>query len=884
MATSSLRFVLLGDDRASAAFSRFARQVDQSNRAIDRNNAALKAQGKASSQAQGGILGLTGTITGFNDAMTVGNRKGSLFARALGGINLATGLAEPAVASLTVAAGGLAAAFAAGGIGLGAYGLVLGQTSSEIKKLNQLQLAAAGGSKKSVKALQDYVKTLSPAFRNFDKQLDTTKGNFKLWADSLQGPVLTPLTQGLKLTGPLLKALTPAVKSAAGAIRFLISDLSEDLSGKGFSRWIQSLRPAIWTTIVNGGHVVINVVKGLAGVVSAFLPVSVKMTGGIEKASEAFARWGQTLDQHSGFQSLMQMARQDAPYLLEILKNLGVILKNVGGNLAGLATPANSKALLQTLVPLSKIFAQLSQNQALVSFVAYILLARSALKQFSPALTAAGSALGFTSKAAKNINELGFVPWLKNIKLVTVAQKLWNVVQIAFNVIMRANPIVLIGTLLVGLVAAVIYAYKHFKWFRDFVQAVWRDILAAVKAVVSWFRDTFLPFFTRAIPHAWDTAISFIRRLLANWLDFVLGIFGSIIHGAASMLGWVPGVGPKLKAAAAAFDRFRKSVNKSLLGINDRQVNVKVGFDAAPGRPGHQLLAAQGMRVPGYGGGDKWPALLEGGEAVVPKHLVPAIAPFLSANKVPGFAAGGIAGGVSVNTSFPSVAVMAAATMRVVQHLAQRNARSIFASAGGAGAPGGGVTRWAPVILAALGLLGQSPGWLGLVERRMNQESGGNPYAVNRWDSNWAAGTPSVGLMQVIGPTFAAYAGPFRRIGPFAYGVSEAPLANIYAGLNYALHRYGSLAALGQPGGYDTGGWLRPGVSVAVNRTGRPERVTSPRGEDAMLAALDSLAGRLDALIGAVYQNAGDTASGVAAALGGPARHASFRAEWSPRG
>ena len=52
------------------------------------------------------------------------------------------------------------------------------------------------------------------------------------------------------------------------------------------------------------------------------------------------------------------------------------------------------------------------------------------------------------------------------------------------------------------------------------------------------------------------------------------------------------------------------------------------------------IVGQQGFRVPGYGGGDIHPAMLEGGEAVVPKHLVPSIAPFLSANKVPGFAAG----------------------------------------------------------------------------------------------------------------------------------------------------------------------------------------------------------------------------------------------------
>jgi hypothetical protein len=149
---------------------------------------------------------------------------------------------------------------------------------------------------------------------------------------------------------------------------------------------------------------------------------------------------------------------------------------------------------------------------------------------------------------------------------------------------------------------------------------------------------------------------------------------------------------------------------------------------------------------------------------------------------------------------------------------------------GAAGAAGTGVQRWAPVALQALRMLGQPAGDLGVVLAQMQTESGGNPVIVNKWDSNWAAGTPSVGLMQVIGPTFDAYAGPFRNVGPFEYGTSVNPLANLYAGLNYAIHRYGPAwtRVLGQGHGYDQGGWLPPGVTLAVNRTGVPERVLPP--------------------------------------------------------
>jgi SLT domain-containing protein/phage-related protein len=128
-----------------------------------------------------------------------------------------------------------------------------------------------------------------------------------------------------------------------------------------------------------------------------------------------------------------------------------------------------------------------------------------------------------------------------------------------------------------------------------------------------------------------------------------------------------------------------------------------------------------------------------------------------------------------------------------------------YLAGGGEGGPG--VQRWTGVVQQALGQLNQSMSLVSTTLRRMNQESGGNPRAVNRWDSNWQAGHPSVGLMQVIRGTFEAYAGKYRKTGPFMYGVSVDPMANIYASMRYALARYGSLSkAYNRPGGYAGGG------------------------------------------------------------------------------
>ncbi|MFJ2110628.1 peptidoglycan DD-metalloendopeptidase family protein [Streptomyces sp. NPDC087850] len=141
---------------------------------------------------------------------------------------------------------------------------------------------------------------------------------------------------------------------------------------------------------------------------------------------------------------------------------------------------------------------------------------------------------------------------------------------------------------------------------------------------------------------------------------------------------------------------------------------------------------------------------------------------------------------------------------------------------GGTGGPAGaGVERFRGVVTQALGQVRQSLSLANTTLRRMNQESGGNPNAVNRNDINWINGTPSVGLMQVIKPTFAAYAGKYKTTGPFMYGVSTDPMANIYASMRYALSRYGSLSkAYNRIGGYAKGGTARPGELAWVGEAG----------------------------------------------------------------
>ncbi|MGW3305880.1 transglycosylase SLT domain-containing protein [Streptomyces sp. NPDC001073] len=135
--------------------------------------------------------------------------------------------------------------------------------------------------------------------------------------------------------------------------------------------------------------------------------------------------------------------------------------------------------------------------------------------------------------------------------------------------------------------------------------------------------------------------------------------------------------------------------------------------------------------------------------------------------------------------------------------------------------PSAGVKQWSSVVLKSLDMVGEPASLLNTTLRRMQQESGGNPTIVNKWDSNWQAGHPSVGLMQVIGPTFRAYAGKLKNKGPFLYGTSVDPLANVYSSMRYAKAAYGSLSrAYNRAGGYAKGGFPRMGEVAWVGEEG----------------------------------------------------------------
>lgn len=81
------------------------------------------------------------------------------------------------------------------------------------------------------------------------------------------------------------------------------------------------------------------------------------------------------------------------------------------------------------------------------------------------------------------------------------------------------------------------------------------------------------------------------------------------------------------------------------------------------------------------------------------------------------------------------------------------------------------------------------PGSYDGICRNIIRESGGDPEAVNEWDINAQNGTPSMGLLQIIKPTFDTYWN--QELG--VINDQTDPVANIVVSCAYAADRYGSI-------------------------------------------------------------------------------------------
>lgn len=361
----------------------------------------LKATAAAANQSSQG--GFFSRLAGL--APAIGQM--SMLQKIMMGVSAATSFAEPAVAGVVVAVGGLASGLVAAGAGLGAFGLVakanLTTATTAANAVQQAQITYNASIKSGVSqarayqaeqvAIRQAYANLSPAQIGLSKQIGSIQNAWQSFVQSNTSGVSTILSQGAGLLPGLFKDLQGFMPPVESALHTIIGELGRGLQSSEFQSFIHDLQQNSGPALVKIAGIIGHLFSGIGGVIKAFMPEAQQMLGGLDSWTAKFAHWGQTLSSHSGFQSLMSMFKSETPLAAHTLANLGGIIKTVIADMTGLDGVGNSKTLLQIAEPFSSLLKILVQaNPELVRVGLYVLAGVSAGKKLSAVFGANGLA------------------------------------------------------------------------------------------------------------------------------------------------------------------------------------------------------------------------------------------------------------------------------------------------------------------------------------------------------------------------------------------------------------------------------------------------------------------------------------------------------------
>lgn len=139
-----------------------------------------------------------------------------------------------------------------------------------------------------------------------------------------------------------------------------------------------------------------------------------------------------------------------------------------------------------------------------------------------------GPAVAFTSAIVGLTAAL--VVYTVTTKAIAIATTAWTKAQALLNLVLEANPVILIVTALVALGVALYVAWTRSATFRKIVIGAWQAILSFVKPIVEWFRVK--------VPEAFAVVVTWVKRYWPLLLVLLTGPIG--LAAAAIIKFWGP--------------------------------------------------------------------------------------------------------------------------------------------------------------------------------------------------------------------------------------------------------------------------------------------------------------------------------------------------------
>lgn len=117
--------------------------------------------------------------------------------------------------------------------------------------------------------------------------------------------------------------------------------------------------------------------------------------------------------------------------------------------------------------------------------------------------------------------------------------KIARAVQLAFNIVLAANPIMLVIAAVAALVTGLVYFFTQTETGRKIWAKAWGGIKAAAQAVGRWFTGTLVPWFRNAgrnVQNAWNAVVSFFRNIPGNIRRIFNNAINWLVSGGRNIL------------------------------------------------------------------------------------------------------------------------------------------------------------------------------------------------------------------------------------------------------------------------------------------------------------------------------------------------------------
>lgn len=733
---------------------------------------------------------------------------------------------------------------------LRAHEAVAAAIQSQRQAQENLTTAADTTSAASQKAAAA-LAALSPAGQDFVRFLtDVLRPAMKTLRDAAQAGLLPGLQDAFQSLMPLVPAFAGFIGGLATVMGDLFREAAQALKAPFWHEFFDYVGRVAGPNVHALGDIIGNIVTGFAGLMMAFAPVAQQIVDGLVAMTTGFSNFGQQAGESSSFHTFLTYVMTEGPVVWDALKNIAVIFGHLIEGLAPLGD-----LLLGAIDGFAHMLALLSPTE-LLGAIAGVAGAFVVLTGGVGGLVVAGVALvGLLvnlyehNKSVHDFIDQHLLPVFHEI-----ATYLRDTL---FPIIKHIGE-----DALAGLKTA-------FGFVRDMVKdnsTELNQLKTAFETVAKFVIEHILPLLGPVLKFAFEAfglAIGGGIHALGDLVDAFdwvikawLTVVDTLLKGAATAFGWVPGLGGKLKHASAAFDAFRDDVNKSLDGIKNKTIEihaissyVDAGASEGTGGTKGQTLRAEGGPIfgPGTETSDSIPARLSNNEHVWTAREVAAAGGHeavtaMRAAVIRGFADGGPV--FDIRTQTPAAASISGPATSWLDALAAKMSDSL-----GLGGPAAVHVHLAGFkgieeLVRALGFTFGTPTYGQTVG---GQHAAGSEHYAGRAVDFGKSTSPAAAIAAALVPYAAGGGFSLDELIFAPLGIGYKNGVNIgeagYGAQTWADHR--DHVHAGTPTAYDGGGVAR-GVGFLTKNTPEPERILSPQ----QTAAFDRLVDHLDRGLG----------------------------------